>query len=434
MPSNNLHNEISPSQFVNIIKSLVQGKYLYHYWRSGDGEISYIQLPEIVSTHFRRLDLSLHSKKMSTYYDSNQEFDKFVGRLVNSARGNYWSPTSEKAHAEYLLGFLLHNNFYIRLNETTLISIEDLVYRKLPSYEADYFKTGSHYRWHTVPNKKYDFLSSEWRAQQKYPNMDTVKQYWQQILTEKENKKIAKEQERQKKEQEYQLRQQQYQWELQHRFTHIVLDFRLFSYALEAYITLIESREEHCMQDGNLPIASTSLRTLISQFTQYARTMDPNNPQHHQIVANMLDALMIHLMREAKYESTLHGAYAKRLLGFLLHHNFKVNGFGKTYTMQEIFWHNSTEYEKSLLQFSHSNHHLFFALPGWQQNQNYPNKPELEYALHQSHQKQVLAQQMHQPNTFLRAYQPMALQSPFLQPVQQKPLYQSTQLRSILGY
>lgn len=434
MPSSNLQNEISPSQFVNIIKSLVQGKYLYHYWRSGDRKTSYIQLPEIVSTHFRRLDSSLHSKKMKSYYDSNQEFDKFIACLVNSARGNYWSPSSEKAHAEYLLGFLLHNNFQIRLSDNTRISLEDLVYKKLPQHEAHYFKTGSYYRWHTVPDKKYDFLSSEWQAQQKYPSMDILKQHWQQIVTEKENKKILKEQERKKREQEYQLRQQQYQWELQYCFNHIVLDFRLFSYALEGYIAFMENLEEHYMQDDNRPIASTSLKALVSQFSQYARTMDPNNPQHHQIVANMLDALMFHLIKEAKYESTLHGSYAKKLLGFLLYHNFKVSGFGKTYTMQEIFWHNSTDHEKSLLQLNHSNHSLFFALPGWQQNQNYPYKPELEHALYQSQQKQVLEQQMHKTNTFLRSYQPIALQNPFFQSVQNNVFHQSTQTRFTLSY
>lgn len=434
MLGNPLQNEISPSQFVNIIKSLVQGKYLYHYSRSGDSKTSYIQLPKDVSTHFRKLDLSLHSKKMKRYYDEKKEFNDFVSSLVKFSRGNYWYPTSEKAHAEYLLGFLLHNNFQIRLNDNNLISLQDLVYNKLPQHEIHYFKTGSYYKWHTVPNKKYDFLLSEWQSQQKYPSLDILKQHWQQIATEKANKKMIKEQERQKREQEYQLRQQQYQWELQHRFNHLVLDFGLFSYALEGYITFMTSQEKSCIQDANLPIASMSLSALISQFAQYARTMDPNNPQHHQIVANMLDTLMDQLIKEAKYESTQHGFYSKKLLGFLLHHNFKVSGFGKTYTMQEIFWHNSTEIEKYLLQSNDINHYLFFALPEWQQNQNYPNKPELEYALNQSHQKQVHQQQTHQSNTFLRAYQPTAFPNTFFQPVQNNVFHQSAQHRSTPSY
>lgn len=431
MPKDNSSNEISPSQFVNVIKSLIKGKYVYDYWRAGDSKTSYIQLPEAVSTNLTKLNLSLHSKKMKAYYNANNEFDSFVTSLVKYARANYWYPHSEKEHAQYLLGFLLHNNFQIRLNEHTLISMEDLVYDKLPSHESHYFKTGSYYKWQVVPDKTYDFLSPEWRALQQYPNMDTVAQHWQQIVSERNHRKTLKAQEKQKRDQEYQLRQQQYYWELQHRFNHIVLDFRLFSYALEGYISFMAKHEEHHMQEDSSPVASATLIALTSQFSHHARTMDPNHPQHQEIVAKMLDAFLYHLMNEAKYDHTAHGNYAKKLLGFLLYHNFQVSGFGKKHSMQDFFWNNSSDYEKFLLRLGNPQH-LFFASSAWQQTQHYPDKQDLENTLSQ---KQLLQTQMsNQQNTFLRAYQPTAFQSSFVQQAPQNSLYQSTQPRSILGY
>ncbi len=87
--------------------------------------------------------------------------------------------------------------------------------------------------------------------------------------------------------------------------------------------------------------------------------------------------MMKEIIAGAKYRQDYS---SQLLLGFLLHHNFKLQMGNRILTMEEMFWSEATEQERRHIQYE-GGQKLPFIHKNWQQQRGYPGKVQLEQAM-----------------------------------------------------
>ncbi|MBI2791338.1 MAG: hypothetical protein HYX61_05220 [Gammaproteobacteria bacterium] len=398
---------LSLSEFVNVIKTLEIGQYIYQHQRDSSSTEEYIQLPFDVTCGFIKLDRSLHSPEWN-FLKPKKEFDNFFHHLVRFARFNNGGyPTAEKAHAEYLLGFLLHHNIQIKIDDN-IFSIEAALEKyQPPRYSRVYFYKGELISPEVSPT--YQFLSEQWRQDQSYPELEKLSQLWVAHIHSIEQERIAKEQaelaKRQQEEQERiakeQLRAQYAAYKAAHFFEDNILDLKLFSLVLEGFIKtgriLLANDNNPWVNKPRLP---ADISALILQFSQLSRS--PSNPF---IPNNESTFAFIRMMKAiistAKYQGNYLNA-SHQLLGFLLYHNFQINHQGQLFRISDIVQAEMTQEDYNLL--SVYGEMLFPFLNGeWRQSQGYPGKDQLEKLLNDNQSYPVQPQQTYLPGFQQRA-------------------------------
>ncbi|MBN9288764.1 MAG: hypothetical protein J0H47_12645 [Gammaproteobacteria bacterium] len=368
MPTNK--NVLTLPEFINLIKALeLMGIVCQHQLR-GRTNNEYIQLPQEVTIAFLKLDRSFNSADKHIY-NSLTEFGNLMSRLVRFARfnnGNY--PTSEKEHAEFLLGLLLHYNIHINFDSATY-SIEDIMRNKLTVDERR--------RCHGNDMNSDDFyfcqfLSNSWRENQKYPTIEAVNNAWQKHLHQQEQARLESLRQQQEAEQLAALRQQYLAWKAYHHFEGTILNFEKFSYALEGFIlhNFIQlTNEVSFVKKPQLPLSTTQLLLL---FSNQARS--PQAAFHQQELAQTFIKLMKEIIANAKTGDQACGV----LLGFLLYHDFTLHYGNESFRISDIVKVEMTVQDLQRFQYFGENAFPFFSSK-WQQAQTFPGRQEIEQVL-----------------------------------------------------
>tara|TARA_R110002110_G_scaffold415800_1_gene656276 strand:+ start:32119 stop:33411 length:1293 start_codon:yes stop_codon:yes gene_type:complete len=401
-------HQFTISEFVNIIRTLELAGYVFQYQRVNlSDDFDYVQLPSKVTIDYLKLQASVQSEELKTFYSPVNTLNNFISTLTRYARFHHWYyPSIEKSHAEYLLGFLLQQDLTI-VHDGTVYELNEIINQLIPDIEK---QETAHYWFEErrVPPEPYDFLSESWRKKQEYPQLKALEIIWQQHATDIEYQKqqavLIAEQKAQREQEE----QEAYaQWRKTHFFDDTILDYQGFSFVLEAIvksgrISLFKNQE---LLFQNKLVLSLPLSILLLKFSQSARKIQPSSLWYYQQVASNFELVLCELMACAKYDIGQYGDGARQLMGFLLFHNFCVQHGNKRLRMQEIFWEQATRYERALLLEGPNAHPCTFIYLEWQQQQNYPGKQALEIIL-QREQSMVS-----QSKTFLNAFPAYQYQS-----------------------
>ncbi len=231
--------ELTLNEFINLMSALELGNYIYHNQRISLPGKQYKQLPFDVTVAFKKFNNAVNSEEFK-FLDPLTELKNFLSKLTKAARQNYQdSACSECDHAEYLIGFLLDQDFYLKIDDETL-SLKALIDNQLPRY----YRVFHEGRYDISSTSKFDFQTERWRALQNYPSLQMLSAIWIKYLEKCEQERIAKEQatlqQQQLEEQERrhleELKAQQALLRAMHTFEGIVLDLEKFSFVIEAFI------------------------------------------------------------------------------------------------------------------------------------------------------------------------------------------------------
>ncbi len=392
-------------ELVNIMRSLELGGYVFQHQKDGTSYgIEYFQLPWKVTISYLKLQASVQSEELKSYYQPEKELINFLEILTKYARFNHWYyPSAEKAHAEYLLGFLLQQDFTI-VHDNVSYELNKMIYRFVPDIE----KQGKAHYWFEeglIPPEPHDFLSESWREKQAYPPLQVLETIWHQHVAEIESKKqqaalVAEQAAQREREQQKAYA----NWRETHFFDNNLLDYKNFSFVLEAVIKsgCINLFAEGPLSSPNQNKISLSLplTQLLLNFSQSARNIQSGSLWSYQQAASNFERVLCELIASSKYDLSQHGESARQLVGFLLFHNFQIQHGNTQICMREIFFKQATWNERELFLEGHHAHPCSFIYLEWQQQQNYPGKQALEIILQREQQQPVVSQN----KTFLNAF------------------------------
>ncbi len=349
--------ELSLAAFINIIESLELGGFIYHYKRAASTKNQYKQLPRNLTLAFKYLDNIVKNNHLNII-DPNDVLDDFLNTLVNCCLANYFlGRNSERQHAEYLLGFLLHNNVHLKSKGVSR-SLADLIDAKLPRYHRIVIQglRGS------LPSPLFDFLSVQWRENQHYPDLNTLLAIWKKERLqhqEKQKDKILIDPSNESQ-----------------SFKGLVLDFEKLSYALEGFVKTGKVELAKDDQPGTTrSTLSLEVSSLILRFSQIARSKGSAS-----IASDTLPIAFVKMMKAiiftAKYPNQQQFA-SQQLLGFMLYHNFQIRYGDQIFKISDIVNAEMTPEDSQALNLR-GPQQFPFLLSDWQQIQCFPGKQDLE--------------------------------------------------------
>ncbi len=401
--------EFTLKEFINLIKALELGNYIYQNQRYSLPDKQYIQLPFDVTVAFRKFDNSVNSDEFKFLYPKVQ-LRNFLSKLERSARDNYEDTASaESNHSEYLIGFLLNHDIRLKIDNETL-SLAKVIDDVMPinyciRHEGKYYLSA---------RPAFDFLSEQWRGQQGYPDLQTLGLNWKNHVEKCEQERIAKEQAVLQKQKQAELerrhleelRAQQALMRAAQTFDGMVLDFEKFSYVIEAFIKTgrIELGNTH-QNWSTKPKLYQDVSNLICHFSQMVRAQGFLRPTPDQLSAafvNMMKAVIL----TAKVEGP-HQQASQQLIGFMLYHNFQLQHANQRFNISDIMMAEMSPADHlSLAQFG--GRKFPFLFEEWQKNQCFPGRNDLEKVIAAEQEIQRLIQ----PNqTFSPFYQQRQAQS-----------------------
>lgn len=386
-----LPREIRLENVANLIDSLIYSGHVFLHQRLGLLGEQYHQLPFKVTIAY--LKYKQTTEQCDNLQAMCEKFDEFISTLKSTAASHHGRyPDAEKAHAEYLLGFLLEHNLTITWQNGSK-SLSEWIINKLSPLESKvmdvskYAYPGPHYNFeaHLVPNTYYDFLSKEWRQQQNYPTIETVAQVCQTMLNEREELKKRAELEQAAQKAQELARQQ---WREQHLFENVLLDYKLFSYVLEGYVLTGRIGTTPSTVFNFAPKLSAFNSSLIHEFSRQAR--NPVQTMHQQLhLQSQLNCTLQAIFASARYDFSREGDAARLLSGFLLVQNIHVTHLGMQVTMRDMYWCLANPMEQQAMaldQLGHPNDESFLqALREIPQ----PTKKDLESVLSREHQPKM---------------------------------------------
>lgn len=362
-------NVLTLPEFVNLIKALELTNVIFQHQKVGKTNNKYKQLPNEVTNAFLKLDYSINSRDKHLY-NTNEAFSNFMNQLVKFARfnsGRY--PTTEKAHAEFLLGLLLH--YKIEINFGTIThSISHIMCHKLSPME----QTRCHGRDMDSDDYYYcKFLSEAWRESQPYPRIEAINDAWQSHLRQQEQ--ASQEKLRQERVAAHQavLQQQYLAQKAYHHFEGTVFNFEKFSYVLEGFIRsdLVRLAIDNHLGKSALEMTTTQLILLFSNQARSTLT------DFHQ---NEIGLTFVKLMKEIIAKAKSNDKACGILLGFLLYHDFTLYHGNERFRISDIVKAEMTLQDKCAFQCFGESAFPFFNR-NWQQAQNYPGRVDLEQVL-----------------------------------------------------
>lgn len=302
---------LSLSKFSDVLKSLELGGYI--------NRNKLIAMPEDVartiygeqpgiSSAIARLDLALNDKEYS-FLDPEKEFNTLIRELVLVARMDSTSSRNEITHqAAYLAGFLLHHRFEIEFDE----DLKNV--KSMNMIMSEHFPT----RRYSLDGRKLvlvppaNFQIPQWRNEQQYPSLFRLSAIWSAF-----QQKLEKQQQNQ----------QQALQQAQHYFDGRTLTFKEFSFALEGLIkTGFVTLPQDYFASRNSDL-SVDMARLVTAFSRNARSglVTPQELTHQLLI------LLKTIQGTAANQSS-----AKRLYGFLLHHDFAISCPAGTIKMSKI--------------------------------------------------------------------------------------------------
>lgn len=139
----------SLNQFVDVINILISTRRINVF-------------PSDVFKAFKALENAVSQPTLEDKFYPNQKLTLFLKALAQYSRTKVFDPqTDEERDARYLIGFMLHHDIQVLINGK-LFSIDDYVHEL--------------FRDETSILINYSVLSSQWRANQKYPSLHQVKE------------------------------------------------------------------------------------------------------------------------------------------------------------------------------------------------------------------------------------------------------------------
>ncbi len=404
-----MSQKYSVSEFVNIIKSLCLGSHIWLHQKYSTKDTEYVQLSAKVSIAYHKLKSSVRPEEFK-FLNPEEALKNFIQKLVSSARLNHWYyPNAEKAHAEYLVGFLLQQSFIIE-HKGASYNLNKMILESLPCMEREYQPTYYFFQEHLMPRIPHDFLSKPWREKQEYPSLQDLHNTWSQYIQEKQQKKEQKE----LKEKQQALKEQQEQqvyalWRRTHFFDGTVLDYKNFSFVLEGIVKFGHIKLwDNSMLGRGAELSATLSQQLLS-FSQQVRNTQLTSDNNMKL-AFEFEQLMRGLIYSSKYDRSQNGDAARQLVGFFLFHDFCIQHGVNQIRMQDIFWNEANDMEKCHIANGSEYHPWRFLDDDWQQKQNYPGKKDLENMLFSEQQNMI----NDAPNRmFLNAFQNQAVNTGF---------------------
>lgn len=390
---NNAKKEMSFSGFVNYVKNLEVGRYVFqHQIEAMKGE-EYVQLPYKVTIAFKRLEMAVNSPELKTL-DPQRECIDFIQSLIAYAKGNYGPyGNAEKDHAEYLLGLLMHHDIVIKENDKMMCSVKGLVFHSMR--REGFYGVDAAYHSEAGVSDSYDFLSKKWLASQHYPDDDKlmkrcakniakaeqqkretlIKQEQERLLQEEEQRRQARRQEEELRQQEKMMRQLEKELNEQRiakSFKNVTLNLTSFSYLLEAFIkaNFIELNTGFSGV-SNKPKLSSVLTSLMLAFSKATRE------NSSEAAKELFVRFMKELIASAKYQKDGHANASFILLGFFIYHDFKFQVGNELFKVSDILNAETNPNEREIMVKNYQ--HFPFICHPWQKDQNYPGKEELEW-------------------------------------------------------
>ncbi|MBS0286005.1 MAG: hypothetical protein JSR17_01830 [Proteobacteria bacterium] len=352
-------------EFVNLIKSLDLNQVIRpHTTYSTDSSVD--QLGFKLTCEFVKLDRSLNNEEWG-FLDPNHQFKTFFNHLVNQAVANrFVGANAETAQAQKLLGFLLHHDIHITMDDE-VISLKELTLQSMSRRHREL---------------EFPFLSTPWCMNQNFPSLQAQSAVWIQYCSELEKQRIAQEHQVRTIQamEEAELREQV---ETQHRirayrdlhfFDNVVLDMHKFSYVLESFLSY-GRLDPFGQNSGQKPMLSPEVTQGIMTFVHLVRQQGVLRATDMQVGAAFAN-LMKALIASAKVESQFQPA-ATHLLGFLMFHNFQFQYQNQYFRISDIFMSEMSQFDYVKLQ-SLGLACMPFLSQDWQQHQCYPGKRDLE--------------------------------------------------------
>ncbi len=255
--------ELSLKEFINLIKSLVLGGYVHHYQTPSTPGKRYKQLPQGLSILFQKLDMVVNQDELGVL-DPHEALDNFVGKLTYCSVANYFGgANSETNHAETLLAILLHHRIQLKIKGRRYL-LSDMITDYLPSRYRYVISGGPP---HSPSKPAYRFLCEQWRQEQHFPDLATLREIWQ---SELEKQRQAQRRSQQKEEQALKAQQERIEQIAQlkaiHTFEGMVLDLEKFSYALEGFVKTGRVSLGNVQQVVNPPQLCASVSNLMLRF------------------------------------------------------------------------------------------------------------------------------------------------------------------------
>jgi len=404
-----MSQKYSIDEFVNIIKSLCLGQYIWLHQRYSTKDTEYVQLSSRVSNAYHKLKLSVRSEAFK-FLTPHKELENFIFLLANSAKSNHWHyPNAEKAHAEYLIGFLLQQKLIIE-HQGKKYNLNNMIKNSLPRMEREYEPRAYYfYQQHLVPPTCIDFWSQSWREAQNYPSMKDLQDIWTQYVNEKQKKKAQREQVAKQQALKEQQEQQAYaRWRDIHTFDNNVLDYKSFSFVLEGIVKCGNVNLHDNSTFGYRMQLSVTLSQQLLYFSQQVRNVSFISNEKYMKLAFEFEQLMRGLIYSSKYDRSENGDAARQLVGFLLFHNFCIQHGTNQINMRNIFWREANDEEKYHIANGPECHPWRFLDVEWLQNQNYPGKLDLKKILSTKESLHMI-DDFHENNVFLNAFHHQAI-------------------------
>lgn len=305
----------------------------------------YPQYPQRLSDAYQGLTVTLET---SFYTESIQKaaFEKFMLEFVRSVESNYGFLRNDQTNnAECLLGFLLFHNISVIIADHTYC-VNDVVRHFV--IEKDHLYGYSH----QPVSYFYCFSMPNWRAQQNYPTIDTLRQCWLQLH---QQSSIASQPQAPSAQEDYDSK-------------HYTLEE--LSYFIEGFLmgSHIKPNMAYSTQNNGriIPCLPDQVSQLLQSFTQQARACHPDAYSSFLILIKIL---------------VTHGCQrddaSQLFIGFLLFHQFHLQQGEQSINLTTLL---TNEFMSQGLVDLHSNRakvsHRFLDKI-WISCQEYPSKADL---------------------------------------------------------
>lgn len=387
--------EMPLEAMVHLIDSLIHSGQVYLHQINATSETEYVQLSEKVTIGYLKFKRAVEVK--DSYVDPFNEFNQFIRLLMNSAALNHWyHPNAEKAHAEYLIGFLLHHNIKLTYKNDTYL-LNSLIWNKMSSLEKDVMTVddpaqypGHHYFFeaHKVPPEYYSFLSETWREAQNYPTIEMQYTAWQHLqATRAYEAELERQIELEKAAQERAYQ----QWRSEHYFDTVLMTYENFSYMIEGYVLSGGAGLLGAWSHNSRPSFSQVDTQNMLTFSQIARANNLSGLEQLYLAWGF-EVTLGSVFENAKYDLSTSGQAARLFTSFLLKYNIQVLHEGSITGMRDLYWKLSSPMDQYRMQSGFAPHpHDAHFLTNLSRIPN-PSKKDIEAALNQQYPRPYLNQ------------------------------------------